>query len=69
MRLHLMLSGDYDGETNHSFRRGSLQHAAAQGAGLDALLAQSQLRTGDVLKRYIDTQRHHGARRVRPRGK
>ncbi len=69
MQLRLMLAGDYDGETKHSLRGGSLQHAAAQGASLDALQAPSQLRSGDVLKRYIDTQRHYGARRVHSRGK
>ena len=66
VRLHLMMSGAYEGETNHSFRRGALQHAAAQGAPLEALHAQSQIRTAAVLKRYLDTERH-GARQVRRR--
>ena len=66
VRLHLMMSGAYEGETNHSFRRGALQHAASQGATLDALHAQSQIRTGAVLKRYLDTERH-GAQQVRSR--
>ena len=68
VRLHLMMSGVYGGETNHSFRRGGIQFLASQGASLESLHAQSQLRSVEVLKRYMDGHRHHGARRVRPRG-
>ena len=64
LRLHLMLSGAYSGETNYSFRRGSLQYSASQGAGLDA---QSQLRTEAMLKRYLDPNRHQDSRSVRSR--
>ena len=60
IRMHLMMASVYEGETNHSFRRGSLQHAAGQGASLDTLHAQSQIRSADVLRRYLDETRHHG---------
>ena len=58
MRLHLMRCGAYHGETNHSFRRGSLQHSAAAGAEMAALHVQGQIKTPAILKRYLDPSRH-----------
>ena len=64
MRLHLMRCGAYHGETNHSFRRGSLQHSAAAGADMAALHAQGQIKTPAILKRYLDPSRHEAPRQV-----
>lgn len=58
LRRHLEQAGLGEGETCHSFRRGSLQHARATGAGLDALLQLAQMRSVGTLRRYLDPDRH-----------
>lgn len=67
LRLHLTLAGLYEGESCHSFRRGTLQHAAAQGADRPALQEFAQLRSAAVLERYLDTERHLETRPAKKR--
>ncbi|KXZ41000.1 hypothetical protein GPECTOR_1018g287 [Gonium pectorale] len=65
VRLHLQESQLYDGETVHSFRRGALQAASADGAGTPALLGFGQLRSVATLERYLDRGRHERVTRAR----
>ena len=54
--------GDYEGETPHSFRRGTLQAtASAAGGGLVGQLAaavQGRILTPAIVERYLDRYRH-----------
>jgi hypothetical protein len=59
--LALQASESYAGETNHSFRRGSLEAAAQRGLGEDELKTLGQIRSTAVLERYSDVGRHLGA--------
>lgn len=55
-----MMSAQYGGETNHSFHKRALQDAALKRASLYSLHALTQIKGPGVLKRYLDTLRHHG---------
>jgi hypothetical protein len=58
IRKHLTHAGCFQGETCHSFRRGSLQFAKnSLGAGASTLSALSQIKTPHVLQRYISPNR------------
>ncbi|GIL93774.1 hypothetical protein Vretimale_78, partial [Volvox reticuliferus] len=67
VRRHLHAAGLYEGETNHSFRRGALQAAAQQGLDESALKALGQIRSSAVLARYTDPTRHVGPQKKRQR--
>ena len=58
LRLHLRAANLYEGETVHSFRRGSLQAAESAGEDVAALLGLGQLRSVATLSRYLDRNRH-----------
>ncbi|KXZ45895.1 hypothetical protein GPECTOR_49g479 [Gonium pectorale] len=57
---HLRDAELYAGETNHSFRRGALQAAAADGLGTAELMRLGQIRSPGILARYLDRVRHIG---------
>jgi hypothetical protein len=64
---HLSAAGVDGGETNHSFRRGALQAAHAEGVSPPLLHRLGQIRTPDVLRRYLHPSRHLGGpKRRRP---
>ncbi|KXZ45432.1 hypothetical protein GPECTOR_54g172 [Gonium pectorale] len=63
IRRHLRDADLYAGETSHSFRRGALQAAAAEGVGTAGLMGLGQIRSPAILARYLDPHRH-GARQV-----
>ena len=67
LRLHLTLAGLYEGEACHSFRRGTLQHAEANGLSREALLQFGQLRSDSTLRLYLDPQRHQAERPAKRR--
>jgi hypothetical protein len=60
----------YQGDTAHSFRRGTLQATAAAGGPLLGNLAaalQGRIKTPSILDRYLDPHRHLGrVKRVAP---
>lgn len=58
LRQHMQSAGIYNGETCHSFRRGTLQHRETKGADEAALLALGQMRSVGTLKRYLDRTQH-----------
>ena len=51
--------GIYNGETGHSFRRGSLQHTHSVD-GVLAAAEQGRIKTPAILARYLDPGRHQG---------
>ena len=53
----------YEGESSHSFRRGSLQTVHAAGAPLSTVAAHGQIRTASTLARYLHPTSH--AKRLR----
>ena len=63
LRQHLEAMGAWEGETSHSFRRGSLQSVAAGGVPLSHVAAHGQIRSEATLARYLHPARH--AKRVR----
>ncbi|KXZ42531.1 hypothetical protein GPECTOR_138g662 [Gonium pectorale] len=54
VKLHLHSAGLYEGETNHSFRRGALQAGADRGMSVAELMRMGQITSASTLKRYID---------------
>ncbi|GIL66332.1 hypothetical protein Vafri_19905 [Volvox africanus] len=56
--LHLKTAGLFGGETVHSFRRGSLQHALRSGITEADLMRLSHIRSLATLRRYVDPTRH-----------
>ncbi|KXZ41017.1 hypothetical protein GPECTOR_973g240 [Gonium pectorale] len=65
IQTHLRAAELYEGEANHSFRRGVLQAAEAGGSDAAALLTLGQMRSEQTLKRYLAPERHLG----RPTGR
>ncbi|GIM15341.1 hypothetical protein Vretimale_18025, partial [Volvox reticuliferus] len=63
--MHLEAAGLYGGETIHSFRRGSLQHALQMGVSEADLMRLSHIRSIATLRRYVDPTRHQA--RLAPR--
>lgn len=57
LKARLLQLGLYEGETAHSFRRGTLQSTFAQ-SGLLAAAQQGRIKTPQVLARYLDPHRH-----------
>lgn len=49
--------GIYDGETGHSFRRGSIQDRFCK-EGLLGAAVQGRIKTPSILQRYLDPKRH-----------
>ena len=62
LQAHLAAIGQYEGETAHGCRRGTLQATVAEaGGGLLGTLAaalQGRIRTPSILQRYLDPHRH-----------
>jgi hypothetical protein len=58
-KQHLHGAGVYRGQTIHGTRRGSMQHAVHhRGWTADAAGQQAQIRTGRVVKTYLDRAGH-----------
>eukprot|EP00798_Chlamydomonas_sp_ICE-L_P016039 gene16039-biopygen25035 len=57
VQKHLKDMGAYDGETSHSFRRGTLQ-ASAEVGGHDAAARHGRIKTPAVVDRYLDLKKH-----------
>lgn len=51
--------GLYKGQSNHGFRRGSMQHSRDAGATLEAVAQRAKIKTPAVLARYLNKRRSY----------
>ena len=58
MNHHLKQAGLYAGESNHGFRRGSMQALAAAGMGVADIGKKVQINTSATVAKYLDPSRH-----------
>jgi hypothetical protein len=63
---HFAAAGVAYHATLHGSRRGSLQHHARQGAPLEVLSYLAQIKTPEILQRYLDPARHLPGRLAKP---
>lgn len=67
---HMKRLGLWEGETLYSLKRGSMQHRhSVLGHSLQAVGESADILTDNVVKRYLDPNRHHdrGANQKRQR--
>lgn len=60
LQKHLQDAAMYEGESNHGYRRGRMQHCAAEGMEKDSISQMAQIKTAATRDLYLDKTRHEG---------